>query len=461
MDKKAVQEANKAARFVAEMRSNLALMDRSRELDRSLLSNARREAVHNLECKILNYPPSMVMAGLRPDMSFVDKKQVLRIPNSNRPHCPYEEEMDLTFSRAADANRRGNWMWRVGSEACEMSEAQWFPYFVTLTLDPNKVQDTEAFWRNLIPGKNGAKGKTPLQWYLRKLTNVVCKELGHKPAHKTGVSQSEYLRYVAVIEHGKSRKHHHLHGLFWLRAVPPSWRRCPNRNCRLAKHRIHNRCRPMEALWPYSTNQSPCKFFRHTGDVWSKLGFINHLEKGKPFKISPPMLAGVYLGKYMKKEDKEWAHRVKSTRNLGLQKLMLKLFKMRTDGLLPLTWRPRKYGTNISLRMIHSIPSGLLRRVARQVHFCKVWESDRLDCEKVLQKNSAPYLSMLESVRDGLRISRMPLPALYEWVTKHLPEEEGYCEKRLLRRHKVFQYMFPPGTQKTVATIPGLDHGLT
>lgn len=450
-----MSEANKASKHIAEMRTNLKLMDKSKEVSGASIRAAREELTLYLEDNFLKYPPSMKLIGLKPGMSLVERKQHLRVDKFSGELTSEEIELQAKFTELADENRKANWMWRIGAQCVEMDELGWFPYFITLTLDPNKVDDTEAFWKVPI------KGKTVLQWYLRKLCNVVTKEMGHIPAHKSGVPQTEYVKHVCSIEHGATRLHHHLHGIIWMRCVPANWRTCPNRG-RPPEQRNADRCLPMESLWPWSLpGLSPCKFFRHTGDIWSRHGFLMHTVKGKPFKIRPAMSAGVYMSKYLGKDDKEWHHKVKATQNLGLMKLRQRLWEMRRDGLLPLTWRPRKYNTNISIKTIHSIPSGLLRSAATQIHFSKTWDAKALDIQNALKPNSEPFKQMLESAQNGARASRMSLPQLYEWVSEHLPVPEGYCEKRLLRRHNAISNLYPASNYQSIEPIPGLDHGLT
>ena len=456
MDKAKMREANRARKYIQETRSNIALLRRSKHVRSGDIEAVKREATHYLEYKYLTYPPTLNLLGITPEMSFQQKKQHLSIPAYSEEYDPYVAELEAKFQEQSDTSRRALWMWRIGAEALDMASAGWYPFFVTLTLDPDRVADTQNFW------KHPDKGKSPLQWYCRQLCNIVTGAMGHPRAHKAGVPESEYVRHVAVIEHGSSRKHHHLHGLFWLRDIPPSWKRCPNRDIRDPKLRIRDRCLPFEAIWPWSLpGLSPVKYFRHQSDVWSKLGFCVAVQKnGKPFRLSPPMLAGVYLGKYLKKEDREWTHRVKATRNLGLTRLFNHLHKMRADGLEPLTWRPKSLNTAISLRMTHSIPIALLRRVAAQILFSKKWDAKQVDFQNALSPISGPYQAMKESVKTGLRIKRMPSGHLYAWVSKHLPVEEGYCERRLKRRHQSLHHLYPAEILKQTEAIPGLDNGL-
>ena len=457
MDKVDMREANKARKYIATARQNIFLMNKSKYVRSGDIEAYKREVTHYLETTQFLHPHVLTTLGISPDMSFQQRKQALKIPPSTHVPNEFELEMEYKFQEQADASRKALWMWRVGAEAMDMAESGWYPFFVTLTLDGDKVGDTQEFW------KTPEHGKSAVQWYCRQLCNIVTKEMGHRRAHKAGVPESEYVRHVAVIEHGASRNHHHLHGLFWLRAIPASWKRCPNRDIRDPQLRIRDRCLPFEAIWPYSLpGLSPVKYFRHTGDVWSKLGFITAVQKnGKPFRLNPPMLAGIYLGKYLKKEDKEWSHRVKATRNLGLTRLMNYLHRMRSDGLLPLTWRPTSHSTSISLRMIHSIPIALVRRVAAQILFSKQWDAKAVDFENALRRTSAPFIEMSKSARDGQRLSRMHSGQLYDWVSQHLPDQEGYCDRRLKRRHMALSHLYPAETLKQIETIPGLDHGLT
>ena len=85
----------------------------------------------------------------------------------------------------------------------------------------------------------------------------------------------------------------------------------------------------MRTFWKWSSpDLSPALYFRTIGDIWEKAyNFVLPLKDGRPMKISIPRVAGHYITKYLSKEHKEWHHRMKATRNLGMKTL-----KAETEG---------------------------------------------------------------------------------------------------------------------------------
>ena len=261
IDKLVQAFSNKSEKFWATMRSNLQLLHRSDAVDELAIDLVREELADILDSGILSYPHTLEQHGIKPDMSFDDRKKALGIASIPLTRNWLESKFLEDMANKADLIRKTNWSWRIGQEALEKQAMKWHPFFITLTVDPMKT-DPKKLWTE---GREFRK-------YIRRLVNVVCKELGHPPAHKKPYRpESDYVTYAGVIEHGKSREHHHGHFIVWLRAVPSEWRICPNRGIRNPANRTKNECLPMRTLWPWSLpGLSKALYFRSVGDVWEQ-----------------------------------------------------------------------------------------------------------------------------------------------------------------------------------------------
>jgi len=435
--------------YVSSMRSTLEMLRRSSNVRSSDIALCRAEVSSYLAKRILIYPPSLRQLGLRPDMTYQDRKTVLGLHASPPPPSDEELEFQQFLDTSARKQRRAAWIWRIGSEAEDMRDRGWYPFFVTLTVDPARVPDSEAMWRD---GREFGK-------YLRRLAKVSARACGMASAIRNGASDRDFVRHVGVIEHGKTNQHHHMHLLVWMRGIPAKWKICPNRGIADPSSRTINFCREMGTFWPHSLpGLGKALYFRHEGDPWSRLGFCVPVDRktGKPFKVLPARLAGVYVAKYMDKENKAWLHRVKATRDLGKGRLRNLLWSMAAATVEALTWRPRTYQLSVLVTTIHSVPPGLLRSMAKQVHFCKMWDVCQSDLTTLLRPNSGIFTQMLESVRDGAQPSRMSLKAFYDWVTGLLPVPVGYCDKRLSRAHCRLRVEFPPCREQPVSHLGGM-----
>ena len=426
--------ATKSQRFWEEMRTNIALAERSEAVDQISIDQMKKELSDILDYGILNYPQTMLDVGLEHKMPLKERKAQLGISLEAMDHNEDEKRFLRNMAYKADNTRKGNWKWRIAQEAEEKQEEGWHPFFVTLTVDPKKA-DPKEIWTNT----------NEFRKYIRKLVNIVCKELGHKPAHKTNKSESEYVTYAGVIEHGKSREHHHGHFIIWLRAIPATWRVCPNAGIKNPAARTRNECLPMRTLWTWSSHDlSPALYFRSVGDVWSmKYNFCLPLKEGRPMKVSVPRTAGHYITKYLSKEHKEWNHRMKATRNLGMNKLKTLLRLIDPKVVEALSWRPVDSNTNTSLMQIHTVPIGLVRLEAKRQNYLNMFRQNRLDLKMLLESNSGIFSRMLSSVRSGARPDRMDSSEFYDWVGEHLPEQKGYSRTRILIAHTMLGTVFP------------------
>ena len=439
-------QALKAMRLSAEFRTCLDLMRKSKRVSGHQLLEAEKECALYLARTNLIYPPSLKQLGLYENQPLPARKEVLGVHGSGLEETEETLEFQKMLAQAGRSQIKSNWIWRIGQECLDKSLEGWYGFFVTLTVDPARVADSQAMWQE---GREFRK-------YIKRLARVASKACGMPRAIHDGASCSDFVHHVGVIEHGKSRHHHHMHLLVWMRDIPDHWKVCPNRGILNPEHRTLDWCKPMSTYWP---NALPgigrAKFFRHEGDMWSRLGFVLPYDpkKKRVVRIHAPEKAGLYIAKYMDKEDKVWTHRIKATRNLGMNRLKKVLARLHWRKVEALTWRPRTYRMSTIASTIHTVPPALLRLVSKQESFCRRWARKTLDFQKLLRENCDSFSGMLTSVRNGDRPRKMRSKAFYEWVSQHLPVPDGYCEKRYQRACVSLGVEFPPCKSQPVQHV--------
>jgi hypothetical protein len=450
---KSYSAANKHNKYWASMRQLLSLCRRSPIVPDFQVESIESELSDILDSRILIYPPTICEYGIDEETSFIDRKDLLHVNSGSCSLSQNEEKLVKTLAENADKSRKSQWRWRIANEAKEKAALGWYPFFVTLTVDPNNW-DAKKLWQE---GRAFRK-------YIRKLVNIVCKELGHPPAHKKTKlwpyrPESDYLTYAGVIEHGSSREHHHAHFLIWMREIPDAWKQCPNRYITEPKKRTRNECIQMRRYWKYSLpGLSKAMYFRSIGDIWlTKHRFACPIDAKKqiPMKMAPAEYAGNYVTKYLQKDHKEWQHRMKATRNLGMKTLITTVRKMKPDEVKALTWRAESGQLNHFLTTIHSLPLGLVRRVAKQTNYYNQYLRDQWDLKNLIENRSGVYTKMLSSARAGHRPDRMLSMEFYDWVLGFLPAQDGYCEKQLIEAHHKLSKIFPKQYSTKVHTSIG------
>jgi len=252
-----------------------------------------------------------------------------------------------------------------------------------------------------------------------------------------------------------------MHFIVFMREVPPTWKRCPNRNIADPSRRINQRCLEAESLWPWGW--CDFRYFRHSQDPWAPLGFVTpaHKETLAAIPIHGPRSAGAYVGKYLNKEDKPWKYRTKNSRGFGLDRLKNHLQSLRLELLHALTWRPLKHSSHLSVTMTHIVPSAVLRSLAKSILFSRQWAEEALDMEMWMQPNSHAYPKMLKSVRAGQKPHRMDSADFYDWVGQHLPAPHGYCDHTLDLAHSTLAFGWSRYRTTPASKISGLRHGYT
>ena len=454
------QSTLQVEQFWAQMRSTAYLFSKSTIPTGTQATRLVQELGDILGKRITTYPPVLRELGIGENTSYRHKKLLLGLDmDVDRQEISDNERKFMThmINKAAQA-QKANWTWRITQEAQDKQEKGWYPFFVTLTVDP-KVTDPEKLW------KEGRE----LRKYIRRLAKISAGLLGHPPPHKKTKDfgyrpESDYVTYAGVIEHGKTQEHHHGHFMIWMREIPSAWKVDPNAG-RLPAHRTERENKHMRYLWPWAiASQKPALYYRTKGDIWSELGHVTPLDKktGQSIKINSVEAVGNYVTKYMQKGTKVWHHRMKCTRRLGLQKIQALINSLTKNQLTPLTWRPQHSSHLHSVSLIHSVPQGLIRSLSRHRLFSIQWTERQLALETLMKTNYEHYRQMLRSVRDGARPDRMPSAEFYDWVQQFLPEEKEYSRPRLEHSHQLLAEQFPKQKIRVQPVVLGAnDNGFT
>ena len=488
-----LQSPLKAEKFWAEMRSTAYLFNKSQFTKPEQRARLMDELGVILGKRILTYPPTLAEFGIGADTPYRVKKEILDRIYDTKPPEPSEIRFMTFMANKAVLGQKANWTWRITQEAEQKQKDGWYPFFVTLTVDPkmcmgqvHEFKDSHGKVARLVsydsPQDLWTTGRE-FRLYIRSLARVVAAELKHPPPHKAesrnGVDygyrpESDYVTYAGVLEHGKTNEHHHAHIMVWLREIPSSWKIDPNHG-RLPVNCTERECRQLRRYWPWAiASQKPALYFRTKGDIWSELGHVTPVDGrkkvdgkdnkqfGQPIKINQVEAVGNYVTKYMQKGTKQWHHRMKCTRNLGLQKIKRLIKTLDNKTLEWLSWKPQESSHLLSVNSIHSVPQGLIRSIAKQQIFSRQWEENQLVLMNLMKTNYDHYSKMLRSVRDGARPDRMPSHQFYDWVQSHLPEINEYSETRLIEAHEKLRDHFPkPLIRVTPITPAGKHIGFT
>jgi hypothetical protein len=371
--------------------------------------------------------------GLDPKVSNVETNELLR-------------KLVDWLKEGAQRTRKDEWEFRIGAEAQELDRQGWYPFFLTLTVDPAWAAARGLTTQDVIQSGD--------EWrrFRQRLAEVVRKTLGLAQVQKGGPPVSEYFRYACVTEHGK-RNHHHLHAIVWCRDVPPRWKVDPNIRRRIKNAR---ECLPLKALWPCA-KVTTMMYWRCQNDLWTrKHGFI--VPEGTK-KLRSPFKSGTYLCKYLGKESKQWFHRMKATRGLGfriLDKMFLEMPLQQLMNLLqPTPMNMRQQWSNIT-----EVPLPLMRKRASYWAFSKAWrlgsESRFQIWDHVTDDSRQLFSEMQRSVLDGQRPWRMPTWQVFGWLQSLLPHEP--CESSRLAYQDALKSLkrhYPADKSKAATTMRG------
>ena len=485
------QSPRRVRQLVGQCRTNVQLMERSDLVSSHDLALAKAQFESALSedwalsaspksshSYLINrdfiFPTSMDRIGLGPDVKLSLKKQLLNVPEYEAARrSDFSEKLDMRFQRSAEENRVSSLEWRIEQWLNEVTEKGWFPFFVTLTIDPAKA----ARWyrrRYFGPHLRLGDGRDHAADYwadpanfqrvvhgFERVVRDALKERypgREKEFSKRNCPGPELVQYVAVVEHGASRVHHHSHMIVALRDVPRSALRDPQ----VTGRRDRRSCGVLSAAVANAHGHGfvDVQYARYFGDVWSKIGHVwpighrdlpDELGGGRvPIRIGPPGALANYLSKYLQKDNKEFSHRVRARQGLGVTGLRRELGKLRDSQLASLAMRPRRYETAVNVGSMHGVPLDLVRDEAARLLWFRRWRrgDDMVDESDAKQ---SVYTALVRS-EDDLSID--PLRAspseFYSLVTSVTEAPTGYTSDRIRNAHTRLSRRFRPVSHSAV-----------
>lgn len=208
--------------------------------------------------------------------------------------------------KAAAKSHKAELSWRCNTAAQDALLRGWYLIFQTLTVRPEHIN--EVFGR----------GSKCFSRYVEKITRSVKAECFGSVRAGAGENVHEYF---AVVEHGSTTGHLHIHVLHMVKALPKNWQTDPNKGLRtpalrqLVMRPVEKKRRKddgkyevyhvghREWLWPYGY-MTPIALRTGAGDVWSrKLGWRWPVDRDtlQPIPAVKPGRVVGYIAKYLTK----------------------------------------------------------------------------------------------------------------------------------------------------------------
>ena len=385
------------SRKIDDMRSFINLCERS-DLYGDLAHELRSE-LHDKVVSIIGEPmvaalledkdlitSTLSKIGFEFGMTGPDKRRLAGLnPSFNNREM---DDIDFFFQDMSDKARIREWRYRIGVESEILRAEGWYPFLLTLTVDP-KLCDTRKFWED---------GKAWKQ-FKQDMVDISGACYGSCVADAR-LNPTEYVRYAACLEHGESGDHNHSHVLLWMRAIPDSWKVCPNAN---RYDPSYTQCWHLKKYWKYG--HSKMDYYRTQDDVWKELGFVypNTIQS-----VMPDFNSGSYLCKYLTKEQKQWSHRFRATRNLGLHNLDSRLRNLPIDRLVQLMTHP----PTLQILMKHckniAEPMRLIRKRVRRELLRRIYSTRQALPSALTEWTLRSATNIYQAFRSELNNSRLP-----------------------------------------------------
>lgn len=351
--------------------------------------------------------------------------------------------MQSFMKGGAKCQRRVEWQYRLECAITEAVENGWFPLFGTYTVDPHRLPaecegNRDRLWTD-----------TPA-WdrFVKRFKTEIADSLGMGRKPQKWAKTDTWFRYLAVIEHGKSGEHPHVHVVWLCKNIPASWKLDPNR---ANPNRDFRDIPGASCLWNWGTQRTTfpiliqgCWFVKPENG-WMP---IRDSETGEPVEVGTAAQVAGYVGKYLSKgEHKKWHHRTKATRNLGLSKVV-QLIRQETSiqVLYGLSRRPRLYSHSQAMQLTTQAPLSLLRRISKtelltRLHSSRTRQGKLLLLNSLTESKSEFFSNLRSNVLDGLRPWSMMPEQRYNLFSLILEGREaseglssGLCDTRIRDR---------------------------
>lgn len=360
----------------------------------------------------------VIEEGFGPEVEFKDRKKNLHANTPWSRETRAEKKAKEFLKQGADLSRARSWQYRLEVAIEEAIDDGWFAMFGTYTVDPKRLQDMGCLTRDELWQNTPAWDR-----FVKKFKTEVADACGFRRKPSKWPPGKTFFRYFAIIEHGASGDHPHVHVVWLCRNIPPSWKVDPNRNC-------PTRCQvdipPASALWPHGIQCKTMALF--IVGSWFAKNWVLPIDPVslKPVQVGNAGAVAGYVAKYLAKGGgtKKWFHRVKATKSLGLSRMLRTLNKTGSLRLLlTLATRPNRYPVSMKLQQSTSCPLGLLREKSRQelmrrLHSMKTQRATKFLRQEWTKKRDNFYTNFITSVKDGLRPWKMMPSPRYKCFTQ-------------------------------------------
>lgn len=384
---------------------------------------------------------SLDQINLGPERTYKQKKHTLQIPEGGNGdlHPNTAARLKAFLKNGSKSSAANEWKWRIQTEIINtVAKEKWYPLFGTYTVDPAILASKGLLTRDELWTKTDAWDK-----FVKKYKADIAESLGYGRKPSKWPKTNTFFKYFAVIEHGKSGEHPHVHVIWLCKNIPQSWKRDPNINCTT---NTEFNIPAASSLWDHGKQKITQAIFITGSPFIDKLGWVTpckyneKTEKPEPIEVSDANAVGGYIAKYLgKQETKRWNHRVKCTRNLGITQLKSNLEKLNCIPILKaLAYRPGEYTQMFSMQRMTSCPMSLLRRISKTELMKRFHTSMSSLGEKSLWKawSLAPntfYTKLTDSVSNGQRPWSLTPEQRYNLYTPMLAEVEKtvHCKEIL------------------------------
>jgi len=374
----------------------------------------------------------LAIKGLGPDVGYRLKTKRLDIMSLEKDD---EDNIKIGkgyLKRGAQTTRAKAWQYRLEVAITEAVHKGWFPLFGTYTVDPRRLPEgcitRNSFWQDTHAWDR----------FVKRMKTECADACGYGRKPSKFPKTSTFFKYFAVIEHGANDGNHpHVHVIWLMKKIPLSWTRCPNTNC---KAQTEVDIPAASRLWPHGIQSKTMGLFIN-GSWFTTHWKVPRKSKEEPGKVGSVGAIAAYVSKYLTKgETKKWNHRIKCSRNLGVEHLTKSLEKVTSVALLlSLASRPEKYEQSMRLQKATTCPLSLLRERSKRVltkrmHTCRSIRGTNLLRAQWTKKPSEFFTEYMRSVRDGLKAWKLMRDAHYNLCTLMLeePQQTAHSEKRML-----------------------------
>ena len=445
-------------KFFKERAHDIRLMEKSEAVSAPVVRQAKielRDLFEEAKCAKKSEPTSILenymspeklptfhRLGLKSDMSLQERKSALKIDPWNKDvRTPWHVQLDDNLETFRKAMTKSAWTFRVGQLAEEYGlNRQWFPFFVTLTVDEHRLDPTKGEYQ-----QNKAAfmkdGRAIKEW-LRQMAEVSMEADGLNWRQRQKARRAEYFQYVRVYEAGKTGQHLHCHILMFLKAVPQAWKIDPNANLR-GSNCTERRCKAAEGYWPYAAPQNRAVMhFRFANDIWTKLGHKWPADPvtGKGIDVMPATASGGYLAKYMGLEEVP-GKRVGASKNAGMSGLRSFVDGLTVQELETCTANIPDFAVKAAMQHNSTVPWPLVRYLASVRQRREAFTNMAFD--ELIKPPPDYYKSMLHRTKKAEKAKaekRKPEPPiwrlrtreeLHNWFQECMPQERGVDPQRV------------------------------